>query len=97
MMTDNHLPVISFRLKRDRDSDIIAWLRGIPERDRSYKIRAALRAYMGMAAAPVQLQPAAATVASPATGQPNREPEPPLKAKEPEISELERALDGWLG
>jgi len=39
---------VSFSLNSDRDSDLVSWLNGLPERERSLAIRKTLRVGLGM-------------------------------------------------
>lgn len=76
---------VAFRLKTDRDDEIIEWLESIGDRDRSYKIREALKTYLNGASSdttPISLKPAS----SPLT----------IKKREMDENIIEANLEGWV-
>jgi hypothetical protein len=75
---------IAFRLKPNRDSDIISWLEPLGDCDRSYAIREAVRRGIN-ASPPNLLQPAVKIKA--------RQVE---EAQQTNEQDLEAALDSWL-
>ena len=72
---------ISFKLKDPRDRDLMEWLEGLGERERSFYIRKALREWLAGGAGREESCP------------PPREESPPPPSEGSEVEELERKLD----
>ncbi len=80
---------VAFRLKEGRDDALINWIEDLPENDRSYHIREALRS--NLQGPPRQvIQPAhfAPKVANPEPSQ--------LPALPGNTEDIESALDNWI-
>jgi hypothetical protein len=79
---------VAFRLKAGRDDALINWIEDLPENDRSYHIREALRSNLQGQPRPVILGPFTAKAPNP---EPSQLPALPGNAED-----IESALDNWI-
>jgi hypothetical protein len=77
---------VAFRLKEGRDDALINWIENLPERDRSYHIREALRSNLqGQPRQVIQAAPFVAKVVN-----------PEIPALPGNAEDIESALDNWI-